>query len=365
MSIAPSASQPVSIAPAHLKRFITQALQVCGLPQEDAEGVAALMVEADVIGADAHGVFRLPQYVKRLKAGGVNARPTIRVETTGAATALVDGDNGMGHLVMRQAAEKAVSLAQASGVGWVGVRRSNHAGPAALYASIPMKAGMIGIYSAVASANHMGIWGGSEPLLGTNPLAVAIPAGKAAPVVLDIATTMVSYGTIKSYALNGKTLPEGWLIERDTGKPLTDPNRSNEGLLEPIGGYKGSGLALVLGLLAGTLNGAAFGRDVVDFNADASSETNTGHFIIALDIARFMPLAGFGEEMDRQIASLSASSRMEGIDTIRLPGAERLRRIQTRERDGVPLPAPLLRNLDQLAQDLAIGPLPRDQATSA
>jgi LDH2 family malate/lactate/ureidoglycolate dehydrogenase len=364
MSTSTGQSLPTSVSAPDLTQFIKQALLVCGLPADDAEKVAALMVEADITGADAHGIFRLPQYVRRLQAGGVNPRPSIRVDTTGAATALVDGDNGMGHLVMRQAAETAVTLASASGVGWVGVRRSNHAGPAALYASIPMRAGMIGIYSAVASANHMGIWGGSEPLLGTNPLAVAIPAGKEAPVVLDIATTMVSYGTIKSYALNGKTLPEGWLIERDTGKPLTDPNRSNEGLLEPIGGYKGSGLALVLGILAGTLNGAAFGRDVVDFNADASSETNTGHFIVALDIARFMPLANFGTEMDRQIASLSASTRMEGVESIRIPGAERLRRVETRERNGVPVPAALLRNLDALAQDLSIEPLKRDLSTS-
>jgi LDH2 family malate/lactate/ureidoglycolate dehydrogenase len=340
-----------------LRGFIAACFKVCNLPNGEASEVARMMVEADLSGADAHGIFRLPQYIRRLRGGAVNPTPSITVNRSGPGTALVDGDNGMGHLVMSRAAATAVELARETGVGWVGVRRSNHAGPASLYATIPMASGMIGIYSAVASANHMAVWGGSEPLLGTNPLAIGIPAGAQAPVVLDIATTMVSYGTIKSYALNGRELPEGWLIERATGLPLTDPKRSAEGILEPIGGYKGSGLALVLGLLAGTLNGAAFGRDVIDFNVDASSETNTGHFIVALDIARFMPLDQFKLEVDRQLQSLRESARMPGFDLIRLPGADRLRRQKERQIKGVIVPAPLIANLDALSRELGVSGL--------
>lgn len=336
-----------------LRSFITACFKVCELPEADASEVARMMVEADLSGADAHGIFRLPQYVRRLRGGGINPAPLITVNRSGG-TALVDGDNGMGHLVMNRAAATAVELARDIGVGWVGVRRSNHAGPASLYASIPMQHGMVGIYSAVASANHMAIWGGSEPLLGTNPLAIGIPAARQAPVVLDIATTVVSYGTIKSYALNGRELPQGWLIERATGLPLTDSKRSAEGLLEPIGGYKGSGLALVLGLLAGTLNGAAFGRDVVDFNADTSSETNTGHFILALDITRFMPFDQFVANVDEQLKSLRESALMPGFETIRLPGADRQRRMGERSARGVPVPAPLVASLDTLAHELGI-----------
>ena len=342
-----------------LRDFIISCFKACALPDEDASEVARIMVEADLSGADAHGIFRLPQYIRRLQGGGVNPTPSITLNRSGAGTALVDGDNGMGHLVMTKAANTAVELAREAGIGWVGVRRSNHAGPASIYATIPMASGMIGIYSAVASANHMAVWGGSEPLLGTNPLAVGIPAGSQAPVVLDIATTMVSYGTIKSYALNGRKLPEGWLIERATGLPLTDPKRSTEGILEPIGGYKGSGLALVLGLLAGTLNGAAFGRDVIDFNADVSTETNTGHFIVALDIARFMPFAQFQAEVDRQIQSLQESSLMPGFELIRLPGSDRLKRQKERMAKGVIVPRYLLTNLDALSKELGVAELDR------
>src|SRR5216110_2109283 len=174
---------------AAVKGLIEDALAAAGLPRPDAAKCAALMAEADLTGADAHGVFRLPQYVRRLKAGGFNAHPNITVTKSAPATALVDGDNGMGHLVMSRAAETAIALARKTGVSWVGVRRSNHAGPAGLYAEMPAAQGMIGMYAAVANANHMAVWGGADPLLGTNPLAIGVPSGEG-PMVLDMATTV-------------------------------------------------------------------------------------------------------------------------------------------------------------------------------
>jgi L-2-hydroxycarboxylate dehydrogenase (NAD+) len=344
------------LAPRAIAAFIADVLGGVGLPGADAGKVAELMTEADLTGADAHGIFRLPQYVRRIRAGGFNTRPSITVTKTAAATALVDGDNGMGHLVVSRAADTAIALAREAGVGWVGVRRSNHAGTAGLYAAMPVEHGMIGLYSAVANANHMAVWGGSELLLGTNPLGVAVPSGEG-PVVLDMATTIVSYGTVKKYALAGRDMPEGWLIDRETGSTLTDPRRSAQGLLLPIGGYKGSGLAIMLGLLAGVLNGASFGREVVDFNADDASATNTGHFIVALDIARFVPLATFMAETDRHLRDLRTSQRMPGVDDIRLPGDRRRECRAERLRDGVPLPAALLVQLDALARDLGVTPL--------
>jgi L-2-hydroxycarboxylate dehydrogenase (NAD+) len=342
------------IAAEAVKNFIADALAKSGLPARDASKAAELMLEADLTGADAHGVFRLPQYVRRLRGGGINPTPDIRVEKTAAATALVDGDNGMGHLVMARAAETAVELARASGIGWVGARHSNHAGAAGVYAAQPLQHGMVGIYSVVASANHMAPWGGIEMLLGTNPLAIAIPAGEEAPVVLDVATTVVSYGTVKNYRLQGKEMPTGWMVSKKDGGPLTEPARSAEGVLNPIGGYKGSGLALVLCLLAGPLNGAAFARDVFDFNYDDETACNTGHFIIALDVARFTPLETFRAEIDRHLRDLRTSRPLPGFDVVRLPGGERRRRRADRLQHGVPMPAELLAQLDQLANELAV-----------
>src|SRR5450432_2907561 len=192
----------------------------------------------------------------------------------------------MGHLVMSYATETAIAKAKSAGAAWVGVRMSNHAGPASLYASMPVEQGLIGIYMAVGNANHLPPWGGIDMLLSTNPIAAAIPAGEETPIVLDMATTVAAYGKVKAKAARGEMMPEGWMIDRE-GKPLTDPRRASEGFLLPIGGYKGYGLALVVGLLAGTLNGAAMGKDVIDFNQDVSSATNTGQAIVAIDPAAF------------------------------------------------------------------------------
>src|SRR5262245_9737985 len=183
--------------------------------------------------------------------------------------------------------------------------------------------GIVGIYSVVASANHMPVWGGIESLLGTNPIAVAIPAGEEAPVVLDIATSVVSYGTVKSHALQGKPMPEGWMVNKTDGRPLTDAKRSNEGVLLPIAGYKGSGLAPILGLLAGPLNGAAFGREVFDFNFNDTDACNTGHFILALDVGRFTEAMTFAADMDRHLRDLRSARTLPGFDAVRLPGSER------------------------------------------
>src|SRR5438270_8123641 len=161
-----------------LAAFVQRALAAAGLPAPDAAQVAELMVEADLRGSDTHGVIRLPLYVRRLKSGGINKQPNIRLIQDKPSAALVDGDNGMGHLVMRFAAHTAIAKAKRTGVGWVGARMSNHAGPAALYAMMPLSHDMIGIYLAVGSNNHLPPWGARENLLGTNPIAIAIPAWK-------------------------------------------------------------------------------------------------------------------------------------------------------------------------------------------
>jgi len=333
--------------------LIIDAMIKVGVPKADAGKIAELMLEADLIGADAHGVFRLPQYVQRLKLGSTNPRPNIIVKRSAPATALVDGDNGMGHLVVARAAETAVELARECGVAWVGCRMSGHAGAAGVYAALPLKADMVGIYSAVANANHMPLAGGAEPLLGTNPLAIAIPAGEEPPIVLDIATSIVSYGTIKNHRLQNKPLRNDWMIDPKTGAAVVDPHKSAEALLLPMAGYKGAGLALTLGLLAGTLNGALFGRDCVDFNAEPDRITNTGQFVVALDPGRFQPLAQFKAEVDRHIRELRDTKPLPG-HTVRLPGEQRAKRRADRLHHGLPLAPELLAQLDKLAGELSI-----------
>jgi LDH2 family malate/lactate/ureidoglycolate dehydrogenase len=346
---------PLRVTASKLEAFIARVFQAVSISAAESNSIAELMVRADVQGSEGHGVFRLPQYIRRIKGGAVNTRPNIRVVREAAGMALVDGDNGMGHLVMRFATEKAIEKAQSAGVAWVGVKWSNHAGPASLYASMPAERDMIGLYLAVGNANHLPAWGGLDMLLSTNPIAVAVPAAEEPAIVLDMATTVAAYGKVKTKAQRGETMPEGWMMDRQ-GRPLTDPRRANEGFLLPIGGYKGYGLALIFGLLAGTLNGAAMGKEVVDFNADDTTPTNTGHAIIAINVAAFQPVAEFKKNVDVLVRDLRGSQRLPGVDRIRLPGegshAARADRLQ----NGIPLPAPLAASLRQLAAELKIAP---------
>ena len=343
---------------ATLRAFLVDALRACGLAEADAATVAGAMLEADLTGSDAHGVFRLAGYVRQLQRGAMNPRPSIRVLERAPATALIDGDHGMGHVVMTHAAQLAVELARASGVGWVGARRSNHAGAGAIYAAIPLAHGMVGIYGAASSVNHMAPWGGTEPLLGTNPIAVAIPAGDEAPVILDIATSLASNGAIRTHELEGRPMPEGWVQNREDGAPITDPRRINEGTYLPMGGYKGSGLSIVIGLLAGPLNGAAFGRDVRDFALPPGGELNVGQFVIALDVARFVPPDVFKAEVDRHIHELASSRRLPGSRTRSACRArDGSHAARSGRQNGVPLNATLVAQVDEVAKSLGIAPL--------
>jgi len=336
---------------ASLRAFVARTFEAVGMPKPDASVVAELMVSADLGGAEGHGVFRLPQYVRRIRAGGINLHPNIRIERERDGMALIDGDNGMGHLVMKVAAQHAIAKAKRAGVGWVGVHHSNHAGPASLYARMPIEHDMIGLYLAVGNANHLPPWGGIDLLLSTNPIAVAVPALEEAPVVLDMASTVAAYGKVKTKAQRGEPMPEGWMIDRQS-KPLTDPLRADEGFLLPIGGYKGYGLALVFGLLAGTLNGAANGPDTIDFNKDDRTPTNTGQAIVAISIEAFSDVDAFKRKVDALIGALRNSRRLPDVDRIRLPGEQSHAKRIAYERDGIPLAPELVRKLNDLAAEL-------------
>jgi LDH2 family malate/lactate/ureidoglycolate dehydrogenase len=339
-----------------LEEFTATAMRALGLPSEDAAAVATLMVEADMQGSDGHGVIRLAPYAKRILAGGINLKPDIKVVQERTAMALVDGDNGMGHLVMKKATEVAIHKARTAGIAWVGSRLSNHAGPASLYARMALQHDMIGLYFAVGNANHLPPWGGLDMLLSTNPIAAAIPTLNEAPVVLDMATTVAAYGKVKAKAQRGEMMPEGWMIDRQ-GKPLLDPTKSEEGFLLPIGGYKGYGLSLIVGILAGTLNGAAMGRQVIDFNKDFSTTTNTGQAIAIIDPSAFGDITEFKQNVDTLVRELRGSERMPGVDRIWLPGEQSHEKRLSNEAHGMVMAPSLMKQLNDLATQLNIKPL--------
>lgn len=349
-------AEGVRIPEEELIAFVTRVFEALRVPPEDARTVADHMVQADALGYDTHGVFRLRQYVNRLRDGGCNAsaRPVVISETL--ATALVDGDNGLGHLAMRFACDLAMDKARTAGIGWVGVRGGNHAGPAALYVRPQATNGMIGICAAVGSANHVAPFGGTDILLGTNPIAVAAPSGSADPFVLDMATTVAAMGKIKTLAQRGDTMPEGWMVGRD-GKPLTDPARRDEGFLLPIGGAKGYGLSVAIGLLAGILNGAAFGANVVDFTKDTRTPTNTGQFVAAINISAFTEPTTFEATCRSVFSELKASTPLPGHDPVRIPGEGRGKQLANARMNGVTLHPSLRSELDAIAVEAGVASL--------
>ena len=339
-----------------LSTFIARAFESVGVSGSDAKTVAKIMTEIDLLGGSGHGVFRLPQYIRRIKAGGMNGTPDIQLEHETNSTAVVNGDNCIGHLAVKRATDVAIEKAEKMGVAWAGVKMGNHAGTASVYARMALPHDMIGIYSAVGSANHLPPWGGLEMLLSTNPIAIAVPAMAEPPVVLDMATTVAAYGKVKTAAQRGEEMPVGWMVDNQ-GQPLTDPKRSNEGFLIPVGEYKGYGMALVLGLLAGTLNGAAMGHDVIDFNADDESLTNTGQFICMISLKAFGDVDEFKGQVDDLARSLRASPTLPGFDQVRLPGESSQGKHDDFSTNGIPVHPELAKALSALAQDLDISPL--------
>jgi LDH2 family malate/lactate/ureidoglycolate dehydrogenase len=209
---------------------------------------------------------------------------------------------------------------------------------------------------AVGNANHMAPWGGIDLLLSTNPIAIAVPAGNHPTVLLDIATTVAAYGKVKVAAQKGESIPDTWMIDRN-GKPITDPKKSNEGSLLPIGGYKGYGLAVMIGLLAGALNNAAVGKETIDFNAHHDLITNTGQTIIAVDPSAFGDKELFIERVISLVNDLKASAKLPGINQIRVPGDGAAKMMAERIQKGIPISPELKDALNQCAKECGIAVL--------
>lgn len=335
------------------EEFIANVLRANQVPTADAKVVAQLMIKSDLVGADGHGIFRLPAYIKRIRAGGINLNPNIHIEREQGATALINGDNALGHLVMNKAVELAIEKVKQHSVCWIGSHYGNHSGAASVYVRRLAEQGYIGIYMAVGNANHMAPWGGIDLLLSTNPIAIAVPAGDHPIVLLDIATTVAAYGKVKVAAQKGESIPDTWMIDRN-GQPITDPQKSSEGSLLPIGGYKGYGLAVMIGLLAGALNNAAVGKSTIDFNAHHDLITNTGQTIIAVDPSVFGDREQFVERVITLVNDLKASSRLPGVNQIRVPGDGAAKSMAQRLKLGIPVSPELKESLNQCAKECGI-----------
>lgn len=334
-----------------LTLLVQTIFEQCGMAQEDANLLAASLVYADLSGIHSHGVLRVPEYVIKLAEGGVAARGKPTVVREFGACIVVDGGNSMGQIGMSYAMQAAIERANIHGIAAAAIRGSNHSGAMAYFASQALSHDMIGVATTNALPT-MAPWGGAEKILGINPLSVAIPSGDELPIVYDAAFSGSSHGKIRIYEQKGWSLPDGWALDRQ-GRPTNDPAAAIEGLLAPIGGFKGTGLALIMGILSSMLSGAAYGLELGNMD-DGPRAGHDGHFVAAIKIDAFEEPARFKSRVDKAIQEIHSCRLAEGFDRIVAPGElEALRRDEYR-RDGIPLNQVTLHDLRVTAAELCI-----------
>jgi len=299
-----------------MQEFCSQVLVALGVVDNDAQAVAKGLVRADLRGVPSHGVMRLPVYARRLKAGAVNPKPTITPVCDKGAMVVWDADNGLGIPTGIRAMQVACKRAEQYGVGWVGVRRSNHFGMACLHAEVAVDLGMIGIAMSNAPSN-VAPWGGREPRMGTNPLGVGLPGIRQPPMMLDMATSIVARGKLMLAAAEGRPIPDGWALDA-RGRPTTDPHAGLDGSLLPFGGAKGAAIAQVIDALCGVITGASFLSAVGTLDEDGRAQ-DLSHAFISLD-----PAVVDGDRgryrLDAFLEELRATAPAEGTDRVVLAG---------------------------------------------
>ena len=336
-----------------LSAFTAACLEKLGLPPADARLVAETLVEANLRGVDSHGVVRLPHYATRLRNSTIKPRPSITVKRTGPATAMVEGDAGMGQLVAARAMNEAIALARESGVGAVGARNSSHCGAMAYFVEMAVKEGMIGI-ALTHTDPIMAPTGMKRNFLGSNPIAFGAPGADAPPLVVDMATTNVAWGKVIVARQEGKTIPPDWGVDAE-GKPATDPHKVTG--LAPMAGPKGYALAAMIEVLCAHLTGVPFGTHVVRMYGDLDKPRNLGHFMLALDIARFTNPATFKAEIDLFAREIHAEEPIDAARPPRAPGEPERLTAAKRLKTGVPLGEGVLADLNKLARELGIAGL--------
>jgi LDH2 family malate/lactate/ureidoglycolate dehydrogenase len=356
-----------TVQPDALHAFCVRAFEKLDVPTSDAEITADVLLAANLRGIDSHGVARLRRYVKGLQDGVMLAHPEEKVVSETATTALIDAGAGLGQPVSYRAMNMAIEKADKYGTGFVTVRNSNHYGIAGYYAMMALEHDMIGMSMTNAAVLVLPTFG-RDAMLGTNPIAVAAPAGQERPFVLDMATSTVPRGKLEVYNRQEKPLPQGWATD-ETGTPTTDAARVLDNMLgrrgggllplggagELLSGYKGYGLALLVDILSGVLPGAGYANNIYPKTPEGKPlPANVGHFFGAIKVEAFRPLDEFKTTMDDIIRRLKATPKAEGADRIYIHGEKEYEEADRRGKEGIPLGSKVEADLKAIAQELGV-----------
>ena len=359
----PAAQVPLQVA--DLRRFCRQVYEALGVPQADAALAADVLVAADLRGIPSHGVARLWRYVNGIRCGLMVPNAAMDIVRETPVSLVVDAHGGMGAPVSVRTMQRVIRKARVRGAAFAAVRDSNHFGIAGYYAMLALRHNMLGIAMTNTAALAVPTFG-RRPMIGTNPLAFAAPAGRERAFVLDMSTTVVTRGKLEVYARAGRKLPRGWAVDA-AGRPATDARRvlralgrlSGGGLLplggagEEFGGHKGYGLAVLVDILCGLLSGGPCGPDVRD---TATSSARVGHFFAAIRVDLFRDPREFRRDMDRMLARLRRCPPAAGADRVYFAGQKELAHESQYVREGVPMPPSVFESLCDLGRELAIRP---------
>ena len=338
------------VAPQRLAAWASACLEKVGVPPPEARLVADSLVQTSVWGVDSHGVLRLTHYLRRLTIGSIKGAATPVVMRSGPVTAQVHGEDGLGIVHAALAMEVAIEMARESGVGVVGVGHSSHCGAMQLYTRMAAREHLVGI-AMTHSSSVVVPFGGKQKYFGTNPISMAFPRRGGEPVCLDMATSQVAWNKVLNARIEGYDLDPGLAVD-DAGNPTTDPHQARAAipLGGPIYGYKGYGLAFMVDLLCGVMNGMTFGRHINSMYEDLEHPRKIGHFLMALDPGRF---AG-GDTMEATIDALIADLRTQG--EILYPGEPEERAQAERLEGGIPVDTEALADMVTWSKKLGVEP---------
>lgn len=315
------------------RTFVHSVLTGNGVSAENATIVANCLVQADLRGVDTHGINRIPSYMERIRQGVLDAKANPVLSQITPVVAQVDGQNGFGFVAAHLGMKRAIEMAREFGIGFVSVKHSNHFGMSAWVVQQAIDAGMMSLVF-TNSSPALPVWGGREKLMGVSPLACGAPAGKEKPFILDMAPSVAARGKIYKAARRGEKIPLDWALDGE-GRPTDDPSKALEGVMLPMGGPKGSALAVMMDVFSGVLSGSAFAGHVTN-PYDPSKPADVGHFLVAIKPDLFMSLEDFKERMDYLYQRVVGSEKMAGVDRIYFPGEIEQITHEERLKTGIP-----------------------------
>jgi len=342
---------PDSVDAQQLLEFATAVYAGQGVPEADARLIADTLVQADLWGHQSHGVLRLGWYLDRLRNKVMNPVTQPEFVIDGGAMAVIDGHDGVGHVLAKLAAEEAIKRAKKHGIGAVGVRMSNHFGTCMYYTLMGAREGCVMMLTSNGGP-AMAPWGGRKKIVGTNPWSIAAPAGKHAPFVVDMANTGVARGKIYLARNKRQKIPLGWAIDAD-GAPTTDPQAAIDGIILPMAEHKGYAIAAMVDMMSGVLTGSGF-LSAVHSPYKTAEKSNCGHFMLAINIEAMQPLAQFNARMEQFVAELKSVPLAQGFDEVFYPGEMEARNNRRNRAQGIQFPDDTIADLKRIAAETGL-----------